>query len=206
MSENERALFALYQAERQRLKGRSAPEGMYDAPVFGEGQAENPFLVLIGEAPGGEEAKQGRPFVGKAGQQLDALLLLASIPRTCVYITNTVKYRPVHIHNQRMRNRTPGTKEVRESLPLLAQELAILRPACIVTLGNVPLRAVLSLYNTEPLTIGEAHGRPIPLVNAAGKVTLFPLYHPASTIYNRALLPVCEDDIRALGALYAQSL
>ena len=199
------ALHALYQQERERLLQQSSPAGWYDLPVFGKGQAVDPFLVLIGEAPGKEEATSGRPFVGKAGKQLDELLALAEIPRGRVYITNTVKYRPVIVSGKSVRNRTPGKPEIQESLPLLRAELALLSPACIVTLGNVPLNAVLALYGEKPRTIGELHGKAYPLEGEQGAVTLFPLYHPASTIYNRALLPQCKEDIRALGTLYRKN-
>ena len=87
----EEKLSALYAAERARLhaaasRGRT---GEYEAPVFGEGPL-HPRLMLLGEAPGAEETRLGRPFVGKAGKNLNMLLALAGITRTCVYVTNAV--------------------------------------------------------------------------------------------------------------------
>lgn len=201
--EHTRPLEAFYKLERERLLAiEDGPAGMYGAPVFGEGPQE-PFLLLIGEAPGGEEAKQGRPFLGKAGQQLDALLQLAGIPRERVYITNTVKYRPVAINSKGgMRNRTPGKREIQEGLPLLAKELFLTRPKVVATLGNVALNAALALCGAAGTTIGAVHGAPMRVQFGEMQIVLMGLYHPASTIYNKELLPVCKADIRRLGELY----
>lgn len=196
----------LYELERERLRAlcdiQDAPCGSYDAPVFGQGP-EKPFLVLIGEAPGGEETKQSRPFVGKAGRQLDELLAHAGIPREEVYITNVVKYRPIVIGERSVRNRTPAREEIEASLPLLREELLILRPQFVATLGNVPLSAILSICGLGRQVIGEAHGLSRRVMLLDWEASLFPLYHPASAIYNRSLLPVCREDAGRLGELYA---
>lgn len=161
--------------------------------VFGEGdpQAET---VLIGEAPGEQEALQGRPFVGKAGKNLDELLELAGLDRKSLYITNTVKIRPTKISPAgRTVNRPPTKEEIELFLPWLKKEIALIAPRRIVTLGNVPLKALLG----PKVTIGELHGR---FTDWQG-MPLYPLYHPASIIYNRALKPVYEEDVRRLGGL-----
>lgn len=196
------ALIHAYEAERLRLSAlieADTPQGDYAHPVFGEGNAEDAVVLFVGEAPGGEEAASGRPFVGKAGRQLDTLLALAHIPRESIYITNAVKYRPVTRSIKTVRNRTPGLREVAASLPLLRLEIAVIHPRCIVTLGNTPLAAVLQLYGAEKRTVGELHGRASALSEDGAAVELFPLYHPASGIYNRLLVPVMENDIAALG-------
>ncbi len=198
-------LTALYEKERARLSALSksdAPAGMHEFPVFGQGPVR-PFLVLIGEAPGAEETKAGRPFIGKAGKQLDELLALAGIPRGDVFITNAVKYRPVTVSERSVRNRTPDKNEVAASLPLLREELLLLRPSCVATLGNVPLSAVLALCGKGKGTIGSLHGASMDVMLGDMRTTLFPLYHPAGVIYNRALLDVCKADAIALGRLYA---
>ncbi len=200
-----RTLSGLYELERVRLRalaGIDGPCGAYDAPVFGQGP-EKPFLMLIGEAPGGEETKQLRPFVGKAGRQLDELLTLAGIPREEVFITNVVKYRPMVIGERTVRNRTPVREEIDASLPLLREELGILQPRCVATLGNVPLSAVLSLCGLSRRVIGEVHGQSLRIALQDWETALFPLYHPASAIYNRTLLPVCREDAERLGEFYA---
>lgn len=200
-----RTLNELYDAERARLLAlcnMDMPCGAYDLPVFGQGP-ERPFLVLIGEAPGAEETKQSRPFVGKAGRQLDELLEHAGIPRDEVYITNVVKFRPMVKGERTVRNRTPVREEIDASLPLLREELLILRPQCVATLGNVPLSALLSLCGLDRQVIGEAHGQALRVTLLDWETALFPLYHPASAIYNRSLLPVCREDAGRLGELYA---
>lgn len=198
-------LSALYERERARLSPLSntdAPAGMHGSPVFGQGPSK-PYLVLIGEAPGAEETKAGRPFVGKAGKQLDELLELAHIPRGDVFITNAVKYRPVTVSERSVRNRTPDKNEIMASLPLLREELMLLHPACIATLGNVPLFAVLTLCNMGKGTIGTLHGKPMDVELETMRTILFPLYHPAGVIYNRSLLSICEEDAKALGRVCA---
>lgn len=160
--------------------------------VFGEGAA-HARVVLIGEAPGEQESLQGRPFVGKAGKNLDEFLALSGIDRAAIYITNTVKYRPVKRSAAgNTVNRTPTQEEIRLNLPFLKRELALIDPEVIVTLGNVPLRALLG--NSQ--SIGACHGQ---WLSCEGR-RLYPLYHPASVIYNRALKPVYEEDVIRLGA------
>ncbi len=161
--------------------------------VFGEGDsAAN--TVLIGEAPGEQEALQGRPFVGKAGKNLDEFLEIAGLARQSLYITNTVKFRPTKISDAgRTVNRPPSREEIELFLPWLKKEIALIAPRRIVTLGNVPLKALFG----NKATIGEMHGK----IADWNGTAVFPLYHPASLIYNRALRPVYEADVRALGEL-----
>ena len=171
------------QKERQALRALIAgvSPGRENALVFGEGP-KNPKLMLIGEAPGEQESLMGRPFVGKAGKNLDHFLALVGLVRGDIYITNVVKFRPTKTGATGRLSNRPPTRE----------EIARVNPGVIATLGNVPLQAVTD----SRITIGEAHGR----LTAAGETgrPLFPLYHPASLIYNRALAPVYEQDVRAL--------
>ena len=196
-------LESLYESERKRLyllAQADDPQGEYLQPVFGSGN-RNAGVVLIGEAPGAEETRRQTPFVGKAGKQLDALLETAGICRNEIYITNVVKYRPVVRGNGHTKNRTPSGKEIAAALPLLQEEISCLNCSTIVTLGNVPLGAILRLSDDAPIksTIGQLHGTVNRITIARQRITLFPLYHPASGIYNRALLPVMELDAAALG-------
>lgn len=194
-------LESAYREERKkllRLAKRDDPQGEYASPVFGEGSLPARVL-LIGEAPGAEETRQGRPFVGRAGRQLDELFASFGITRKEAYITNTVKYRPVVRSDKSLRNRTPGPHEVAAALPLLLYEMESIDPMFVLTLGNTPLKAALGLCGRKPAVIGEVHGECIPL--RAGKVsfTLIPLYHPASGIYNRTLMAVMERDAQKVG-------
>lgn len=185
------------QALRDFLAG--VMPGRENALVFGEGP-EKPKLMLIGEAPGEQETLMGRPFVGKAGKNLDHFLELAGMRREEIYISNAVKIRPTKTGKTgRISNRPPTKEEIALFRPWLLREIDLVAPQVIATLGNVPLFAVTG---DRRLTIGEAHGR----VMEAGETgrRLFALYHPASLIYNRALEPVYEQDVRALAAWIAQ--
>jgi len=193
----------LYAFERERL-GRLAaldqPQGEYAHPVFGLG-TPNAKVLLIGEAPGAEETRQGRPFVGKAGRQLDELFCLFGITRENAYITNVVKYRPVVRSPRSVRNRTPVPSEVDASLPLLQKEIELIRPDFLCTLGNTPLKAVYRLSGDKPDVVGNVHGTRIPITTAGGvSFELIPLYHPASGIYNRSLIGVMREDAEKVHA------
>ncbi|WP_304509606.1 uracil-DNA glycosylase [Anaerotignum sp.] len=161
--------------------------------VFGEGAA-TPLLMMIGEAPGGEEEKQGRPFVGKAGKNLSSFLEVIGLKREEIYISNVVKLRPTKASPKTGKavNRPPSKEEIAFFLPFLEEEILIISPKVIVTLGNVPLKAV---SGDKSITIGDVHGRPYPLT---AERVLFPLYHPAAVIYNRALSEVYQEDLRKL--------
>ena len=179
---------------RQELKSliSGIKPGMEHALVFGEGPMR-PKLMLIGEAPGEQESLQGRPFVGKAGKNLDRFLELAGLAREEIYISNAVKFRPTKIGKTgRISNRPPTKEEIALFRPWLIREIGLVAPAMIATLGNVPLHAVTG----AKLTIGEVHGRVIPAGETG--LPLFALYHPASLIYNRSLESVYEQDVRDL--------
>ncbi len=165
--------------------------------VFGEGPLRA-RIALIGEAPGEQESLQGRPFVGKAGKNLDDFLALSGMNRAELYITNTVKYRPVKRSAAgNTVNRAPTQEEISLGLPFLRRELALVDPEVVVTLGNVPLRALLG----RQATIGALHGQ---WQSWEGR-RLYPLYHPASIIYNRALKGVYEEDVVRLGAFFREN-
>lgn len=157
--------------------------------VFGEGQYDHPPLMLIGEAPGETEVIKRRPFVGKAGKNLDEFLTLMGMKREEIFISNVVKIRPTEVGpTGRLRNRAPGKEELALFTPWLMKEIALVQPKALVTLGNVPLKAL-----TDPkVTIGDCHGT---WLESKAGVPLYALYHPASIIYRRALAPVYEQDV-----------
>lgn len=160
--------------------------------VFGEGKCPSPRLMLIGEAPGEQETLKRRPFVGKAGKNLDAFLAIMELPREEIFVSNVVKIRPTKPGAKGgMRNRAPSKEELTLFTPWLLREIGLVKPAALVTLGNVPLRALMGGRDT----IGALHGR---WHTAQCGLPLFALYHPASVIYRRELLPVYEADVRAL--------
>ncbi len=164
--------------------------------VFGEGACPA-RVALIGEAPGEQETLEGRPFVGRAGKNLDEFLAMSGIRRGDVYITNTVKFRPVKKSAAgNTVNRAPSQEEITLCLPFLKRELALVDPGVIVTLGNVPLKALIG----RKATVGELHGQWLEWERRR----LYPLYHPASIIYNRSLRPAYEADVMRLGEALRQ--
>ena len=165
--------------------------------VFGEGRSDHPPVMLIGEAPGAQEEEQGRPFVGKAGQNLNEFLQIVCLERADIWISNVVKVRPFKVSDKgRKSNRPPNREELTFFLPLLHEEIGLVQPRVIVTLGNVALQAVTG----SKAVIGGMHGQPSPVTVGGAAFTLFPLYHPASVIYNRALREVYLDDLALLRA------
>ncbi|MEA4816728.1 MAG: uracil-DNA glycosylase [Lachnospiraceae bacterium] len=161
--------------------------------VFGEGNPKS-AIVMIGEAPGGDEEREGRPFVGKAGKNLSEFLFSAGLKREGIYITNVVKLRPVKKSEKTGRpvNRPPDAEEISFFLPFLFEELNIIGPKLIITLGNVPLKAV---FKDEGASIGKLHGQ----ASFSNGFNVFPLYHPAAVIYNKSLKATYYEDIEKIG-------
>ncbi len=160
--------------------------------VLGEGREKAPVLMLIGEAPGETEVIKRRPFVGRAGKNLDEFLTLARLNREEIFVSNAVKIRPTETGpTGRTRNRAPNKEELSLFIPWLMKEIQAVKPRFLVTLGNVPLKALTETKNT----VGDCHGQW--LASKAG-VPLFALYHPASIIYRRTLATVYERDVLTL--------
>lgn len=168
--------------------------------VFGDGCSQAPALMLIGEAPGEQEEREGRPFVGKAGQNLNAFLQVLGFERTRIYLTNVVKFRPTRCSAAgRIINRPPTRREIEFFLPWVRREILLVNPKTIVTLGNVALQAIFS----SDATIGMRHGRwmqaNIPRENGTMQAfPLFPLYHPAAIIYKSSLKEEYQRDLHVL--------
>ncbi len=160
-----------------------------EAVVFGEGNLEAE-IVLVGEAPGSKEVELRRPFVGQAGKNLEEFLDTIGLDREDIYITNVVKIRPYKINEKTGRrvNRPPNKKEIEKYSKYLLEELKIISPSIIVTLGNVPLRV---LTDEKDIKVSKVHGRIIESVEKR----IFPLYHPAAIIYNRKLKSTYLEDI-----------
>ena len=169
--------------------------------VFGEGKTDHPPVMLIGEAPGEQETLQGRPFVGKAGKNLDGFLDAVGLAREDIYISNVVKVRPTKVSPKgSVSNRPPNREELMLFTPYLLEEILLVQPEVIVTLGNVALRALLG----QKAAIGMMHGQAVDAAISHEKqsreIPVFPLYHPASIIYDRSLTAVYQEDLKALRA------
>ena len=141
--------------------------------VFGEGHARA-RLMFVGEAPGADEDRTGRPFVGRAGQLLDKMIVAMGTAREAVYIANVLKTRPPN-------NATPTSEEARLCAPYLYEQIRIIRPEVIVTLGLPATR--LLLESTE--SMGKLRGRwaeldlPESDTSPAHTAAVMPTYHPA---------------------------
>lgn len=138
--------------------------------VFGEGNA-NADIMFIGEAPGQEEDRFGRPFVGRSGKLLNKALSIVGIERNEVYITNVIKCRPPN-------NRTPSYAEMQQGKKTaLDEQIKIISPKIICTLGAV----ALSAFFDHPVKISKLHGQAINQNN----FILIPIYHPAYILRNQ---------------------
>jgi uracil-DNA glycosylase family 4 len=142
--------------------------------VPGAGSA-TPKLLLIGEAPGAKEDMLGLPFVGQAGSILDRLLAHVALERSDVFITNIVKCRPTETVNGRRRNREPREPEILACHPYLNEQLAILLPRVIVTVGKFATNAILC--TSLPISSARQH------VWKRGGGVVVPTFHPAVAIY-----------------------
>lgn len=161
-------------------------------PVIGEG-SHDAGIMFVGEAPGENEAKTGRPFCGRAGKVLDSLLSNVGIDRKDVYITNIVKDRPPG-------NRDPLPDEISAYAPFLDRQIEIIKPKVIATLGRFSMQYVMSRYGLEHelASISNIHGNMFETEMKWGKIKIIPLYHPAAAIYNQELLKVLEVDFQLL--------
>ncbi len=156
--------------------------------VFGEGRA-NARLVLVGEGPGFEEDRTGRPFVGPAGQLLERILAAMGLDRQRVYICNVVKCRPPS-------NRTPSDEEMRTCGQFLDAQLAILRPRHILCLGGTAARYLLNTDRSMAKLRGRFFTHP------ASGARVMPTYHPAYLLRNEAAKrPVWQDVQRVMAEM-----
>ncbi len=161
-------------------------------PVIGEGSHDT-RIMFIGEAPGKNEAKTGRPFCGAAGKILDKLLESVGLNRDDVYITNIVKDRP-------QQNRDPLPDEIASYAPFLDRQIDIIRPRVIAALGRYSMNYVLEKFGLqeEIQPISKIHGTIFDVKVPFGSVKIIPLYHPAASIYNRTTLDDLKKDFKIL--------
>jgi uracil-DNA glycosylase len=161
-------------------------------PVIGEGDL-HATIMFIGEAPGEQEAKSGRPFVGASGRVLAELLESIGLERKQVYITNVVKDRPPE-------NRDPSREEIRLYTPFLFRQIEIIRPKVIATLGRFAMDFVLEQFALpeKGQKIGELHGMALEAQTSYGTIAVVPLYHPAVALYSRNQRNTLEEDFQVL--------
>ncbi len=169
----------------ERVKNRAFP-------VIGEGD-HAADIMFVGEAPGANEAKTGRPFVGAAGTFLNVLLEGVGISRKDVYITNIVKDRPPG-------NRDPLPEEIAAYGQYLDRQIEIIQPKVIATLGRFSMNYVMDrlglAFDIEP--ISKAHGKSYDAKTSYGGVKIIPLYHPAVALYNGSMREILKKDFEIL--------
>ncbi len=158
--------------------------------VPGEGPSDAP-VMFIGEGPGAAEDRQGRPFVGPAGQLLNQLLLGAGLRRPEVFITNIVKCRPPN-------NREPHPDEVAACSEYLEGQIALLQPRLICLLGRPATQTLVD----PSASMSRVHGR----VFEKDGLKFMPIYHPAAALHNPRMRAPLEADFKALAAVVKDSL
>lgn len=139
--------------------------------VYGEGDA-CASLMVVGEGPGETEDKLGRPFVGRAGELLDKMLLSIGLPREDVYICNTVKCRPTLDMGHRLANRAPTPDEMRNCRPYLDEQIEIVRPKVILALGAPAAKSFMG----EKFAITRQRGQ---WFDGPNGIPVIATFHPA---------------------------
>jgi uracil-DNA glycosylase family 4 len=157
--------------------------------VPGEGSL-NTEIMFVGEAPGFNEDKQGRPFVGQAGKFLNELLAEAGLRREDVFITNVVKCRPPN-------NRDPLPFELHACRPYLERQIALINPRVIVTLGR---------YSLGTFFPGDMISRVHGMLREKDGRYYYAMYHPAAALHQESLRQTLINDMRKLGRYLQQGL
>ena len=147
-------------------------------------------IMMIGEAPGREEDRQGRPFVGPAGQLLDKMLAAIGLDRTRVYITNTLYWRPPG-------NRTPTTEEIALCLPFLERQVALIKPGLLIYTGGTAAKAMLSRSEGITRLRGRWFSLERPGLDAIPAIAMF---HPAFLLRQPARKRESWRDLQAIRA------
>jgi uracil-DNA glycosylase family 4 len=162
--------------------------------VFGAGNPRAD-LMFVGEAPGFNEDKQGRPFVGQAGKLLEKLLAQIGMERSDVYIANVLMCRPPG-------NRNPLPDEIEACESHLFRQIELIEPIVVATLGNFATK----LLSGRPLGITRVHGQEQETTIGGRSVLLYPLYHPAAALYTPTMLTVLAADFARLPQLLGRSV
>lgn len=159
--------------------------------VPGEGN-EKAEIMFIGEGPGENEDKQGRPFVGAAGKFLDEMIGLIGMKREDVFIANIIKCRPPG-------NRDPMPEEAKACWPWLLEQIKIIKPKLIVTLGRHAMERFLPNQKISQIH-GTALRREIPGI---GRQVFYALYHPAAALYQGSLRETIKTDFKKIPKVLA---
>ena len=180
------ALTELYEQIRNCYKCEIAKSRTNAVP--GEGP-ENAEIMFIGEAPGWNEDKQGRPFCGQAGQFLDRLLASINLERKAVYIGNVIKCRPPD-------NRDPSPIEIQNCNAYLDKQLELIKPKMVVTLGRYSMAKFF-----PGKSISKIHGT----AEKRNGVIYFAMYHPAAALHQGNLRQTLEEDMKKIPKILAEN-
>jgi DNA polymerase len=172
---------ALQKLEKEIARDTTLPLANMANLVFGEGDPDC-AVMFIGEAPGANEDRERRPFVGRGGQLLDRMIAAIGWKRADTYITNIVKRRPPE-------NRDPFPSEIEAYKPYLTRQIAIIAPKVIVTLGRFSMN-----YFLPEAKITRDHGRVFQL---DGRI-IFPIYHPAAALRSTEMMRTFEEDFKKI--------
>ncbi len=154
--------------------------------VVGEGSSKAK-IIFVGEAPGKDEIKVGRPFIGRAGKLLRELIVLTQVPEQDFYIANAVKYLPKNYI-------TPKPKDIEHGKLHLEKQLQIINPKVVVVLGNTSALSIIG----KKVAIAKEHGT---IIKKEDGVIYFLSYHPAAALYSPKLKPVMIKDFKKLKKL-----
>ncbi|ELY67804.1 uracil-DNA glycosylase [Natrinema versiforme] len=161
----------------------AVPDDQFDPERFVPGVGPvSADVMLVGEAPGGQEVTQGEPFVGQAGSQLDRALESIGADRRDCYVTNLVKVRPPE-------NRDPHVDEIEAWWPVLNAEIERVDPTVLVPMGSF---ATAEILDTDE-TITDLHGEEF---EDDGRIVV-PSFHPAAALYDRSKVDAIESDLSA---------
>jgi DNA polymerase len=168
--------------EHYSVNNRCKLKKVATQPVY-ELESPSSGIVFIGEAPGRNEDKEGKPFVGSAGKLLDEMLKEIGLTRKEVYVSNVVKYRPPN-------NREPSQNEEDDCRVWLNAELLFIKPKVIVTLGSHALNRFVN-----GVKISATHGSTF---SHPSNIPIFAMYHPAAALYNPGLRLTVQKDFHKL--------
>jgi len=161
-------------------------------PVIGEGNHQAK-IMFVGEAPGVQEDKTGRPFCGAAGKILDELLASVGIEREDVYITNILKDRPPG-------NRDPQKEEIEACVLYLERQIEVIKPEIICPLGRYSMEFLMERFGLkdEIEPISKIHGKVFEAKTLFQKLKIISFYHPAVATYNPNMKEILKKDFKIL--------
>lgn len=157
-------------------------------PVCGFGK-HSPKIVLVGEAPGSREDEVGKPFVGRSGKVLKIALDKAEIRNHEIYLTNSVRCRP-------MVGRNPKISEIKECSTFLRKELEEIKPRVVVPMGNSAMQSLSTILNRKFGRISEVNDR----VFHCGRYFIIPQYHPSTILRNPKKMEMFKDSFARIAS------